>query len=674
MIQKPIEAGGSSRNRLSQKPLSPQLDKQTRDQHSLFKDIYANNNQLSDNSYIKRMKQFLMERTNQVDTMNDDTKNNNKISKDTSDIVNLKKLRDITNSKNMFIGGGGLLGSQHIEQNTDNVNKSGTRSPRTANSKDKELYKESQFSSVKTLLNPQMLKERKQENDISSVSAKEKSISVSKQSNKQSSNTSQVPLKPKEIDEVKEKEKEEENALNMMFEINADLNKTSKIKLLSNTEEQVYSIYNQITQDKDPYETIRSYSDIAQNNQFNTLENIFKNKAARLLFSRLLKLERWMVVYLFYFTIQDLDKDRNKLIMIEIADMMYRNMSFIVSWICRTSDYNKKSFDQMFKNVSSQVTILKCDSRSFFEALHLNNKDIASKLGLITKEMNKQANEVFSKFIDNIDKWSITKSFEKGFECFYEVFIEKGVISVNYQDKENNQNTNSESKEEGLKDTPRKFVCTTKHQGDETPTERKSFGDRLIIQELKDCEGFQSFEEMREPRKIDSPFFLFQPDTHKVKQKKPLLPDIKSDREYTLVLDLDETLIHFEENADGTNHFLLRPYAQNFVKEVSRYYEVVIFTAALKDYADYILDRLDTEKNITHRLYRNNCSFSDNVYQKDLTKLGRDLSKTLIVDNNAENFQLQPDNGIYIRSWYSDPNDEALRMLAPLLVGRIVLI
>lgn len=39
---------------------------------------------------------------------------------------------------------------------------------------------------------------------------------------------------------------------------------------------------------------------------------------------------------------------------------------------------------------------------------------------------------------------------------------------------------------------------------------------------------------------------------------------------------------------------------------MSKYYEVVIFTAAVKDYADWIIDRIDLKKSITHRLYRCN--------------------------------------------------------------------
>lgn len=89
-------------------------------------------------------------------------------------------------------------------------------------------------------------------------------------------------------------------------------------------------------------------------------------------------------------------------------------------------------------------------------------------------------------------------------------------------------------------------------------------------------------------------------------------------------------------------------------------YEIVIFTAGMKDYADFILDRLDSGSWVSHRLYRESCDPLGSIFRKDLSKLGRDLSKTLIVDNSAENFQLQPDNGIYIKSWYDDPEDKAL--------------
>ena len=55
------------------------------------------------------------------------------------------------------------------------------------------------------------------------------------------------------------------------------------------------------------------------------------------------------------------------------------------------------------------------------------------------------------------------------------------------------------------------------------------------------------------------------------------------------------------------------------------------------------------------------------VFIKDLSRIGRPLNKTIIVDNVAENFSLQPDNGIFIKSWFDDTSDTALLELAPLL-------
>ena len=58
---------------------------------------------------------------------------------------------------------------------------------------------------------------------------------------------------------------------------------------------------------------------------------------------------------------------------------------------------------------------------------------------------------------------------------------------------------------------------------------------------------------------------------------------------------------------------------------------------------------------------------------KDLSKIGRPLEKTIIVDNIADNFHLQKDNGIFIRSWYDDPYDTELKDLIPLLKQIVLL-
>lgn len=58
------------------------------------------------------------------------------------------------------------------------------------------------------------------------------------------------------------------------------------------------------------------------------------------------------------------------------------------------------------------------------------------------------------------------------------------------------------------------------------------------------------------------------------------------------MLDLDETLVHYFDLGPDS-HFLIRPGCSEFIEELSKYYELVIFTAAMQDYADSVLDQID---------------------------------------------------------------------------------
>lgn len=105
---------------------------------------------------------------------------------------------------------------------------------------------------------------------------------------------------------------------------------------------------------------------------------------------------------------------------------------------------------------------------------------------------------------------------------------------------------------------------------------------------------------------------------------------------------------------------------------MSQFYEIVIFTAAIQDYADWAINQFDPEGHIKYRLYRQHALPCGSVYIKDLSRLGRDLRKIVIVDNVPENFQLQQDNGIFITSWFDDVTDTALSELGAILrdIGR----
>jgi Dullard-like phosphatase family protein len=146
----------------------------------------------------------------------------------------------------------------------------------------------------------------------------------------------------------------------------------------------------------------------------------------------------------------------------------------------------------------------------------------------------------------------------------------------------------------------------------------------------------------------------------------------KNRKQYSLILDLDETLIHFKLNNEDDSEGVLqiRPGVISFLEEVGKYYELIVFTAATQDYGDLLIDAIE-ENNVyfEHRFYRQHTIIIGNDFVKDLNRIGRPLDKIIIVDNMPQNFRLQKENGINIKAfWGEDTNDTALKELGIILV------
>lgn len=154
-----------------------------------------------------------------------------------------------------------------------------------------------------------------------------------------------------------------------------------------------------------------------------------------------------------------------------------------------------------------------------------------------------------------------------------------------------------------------------------------------------------------------------------------LLPPAKDTLKKTLVLDLDETLVHsslipvkacdykLDIEADGevlSIYILTRPWLFEFLEKVSKLYEIVIYTASLKSYADPVIEYIDRSKVVSSRLFRTECLNYNGSYIKNLSLLGRDLKNVVIVDNSPVSYAFHPNNAIAITSWFDDSSDRKL--------------
>ncbi|KAF2216747.1 hypothetical protein CERZMDRAFT_119637 [Cercospora zeae-maydis SCOH1-5] len=148
-----------------------------------------------------------------------------------------------------------------------------------------------------------------------------------------------------------------------------------------------------------------------------------------------------------------------------------------------------------------------------------------------------------------------------------------------------------------------------------------------------------------------------------------LLPDVPESQRppFTLVMSLEDLMIHTTWDTKHGYRTAKRPGIDYFIRYLSQYYELVLFTSAPRAMADPIVAKLDPYHFIMWPLGREATKYEKGEYVKDLSYLNRDLRKTIIVDTHAPHVKNQPENAIIIPKWNGDPKDAHTKDLVALI-------
>jgi len=139
---------------------------------------------------------------------------------------------------------------------------------------------------------------------------------------------------------------------------------------------------------------------------------------------------------------------------------------------------------------------------------------------------------------------------------------------------------------------------------------------------------------------------------------------------HTLVLDLENTLVSSTwDRKYGWRH-AKRPGVDKFLKEMSQYYEIVLYSPSHQGVAEPVVVSLDKAGCFMHALYRDATYYQDGIHKKNLSALNRNIKRMVVLDDDSNACVEGNSNLIKIKPYDNphDREDNTLEAITPILL------
>ena len=407
---------------------------------------------------------------------------------------------------------------------------------------------------------------------------------------------------------------------------------------------------------KECYEYIIYFFD---NNLYNEESKIFKHNHTKKNFLDNLKIEI-LCFFLCYDITFSKSFNQTAILFKTIFNIIHTNFLIFASYLINNNQMNINKFNQ--KHLENLISIIDQDLKVKLNKREMNDYDI---LQLITNN-SKNINNYYKMVIDNI----------------YGQYYLSNNNNMRFPQCLNNENKSNLTEDELLNIKSSFFFDSYRLLTNYNFEDLYEFFNIYLNKKrnlIKNQKLENNFIDNNNISNRNSKRIKLNIIENKI--EKYLLPKIKSNYKYSLVLDLDETLICIKRDNNNNkikhNKFnnlmtlILRPGLLDFLHKMKKLYELILFSLGTSEYVSPIIKNIEKkEKFFEHILYREHVTYDDNGnFFKNLNLLNRDVKNILIVDDNSKNFKYHKSNGICIKPFYGDLNNDknTLKILGNIL-------